>query len=100
MRGSRRRGARRGGGRQSGPSRQPSTPSERQAAADRAQSLKRGGEELVPAMKLARSWGVPIEAIRGAIAEIELQPDHVVDGIAYYSQTTARRIREHLKRQN
>jgi hypothetical protein len=61
--------------------------------------LKRGGEELVPAIKLARSWGVSIEAIRGAIAEIDLQPDHVVDGCAYYSQTTARRIREHLKRQ-
>ncbi len=98
MRGSRRRGSRRSGGRQNGPSRHPQTPSERQAAADKAQSLRRNGEELVPAMRLAKSWGISIEAIRGAIAEIELQPDHVVDGCAYYSSTTARQIKEHLKR--
>ena len=52
----------------------------------------------MPAAKLAKSWGVSIEAIRGAIAEIELQPDHVVDGCAYYSPATAKRIRKHLKR--
>lgn len=98
MRGSRRRGSRRSGGRQGGSSRQPQTPSERQAAADRAKSLRRNGEELVPAAKLAKAWGVSIEAIRGVIAEIDLQPDHVVDGCAYYSQSTARRIKEHLRR--
>jgi len=97
MRGSRKKGARREGGRQSSPSRQPTTPSERQAAADLAKSLRRNGEELVPAMKLAKAWGISIEEIRGAIAEIDLQPDHVVDGCAYYSPTTARRIRDHIK---
>jgi hypothetical protein len=98
MRGTRKRGARRSGGRQEGSSRAPQTPSERQAAADKAQSLRRNGEELVPAAKLAKAWGIDVEEIRDAIAEIELQPDHVVDGCAYYSSTTARRIKEQLKR--
>jgi hypothetical protein len=99
MRGSRRKGARRGTGKPSnGPSRQPTTPSERQEAADRAKSLRQGGEELVPAAKLAKSWGVSIEEIRLAIAEIELQPDQVLDGCAYYAPSTAARIREHIRR--
>jgi DNA invertase Pin-like site-specific DNA recombinase len=100
MRGSRSRkgaGRRGGGGRSTPPSRQPSTPSERQEAADRAQSLRRAGEELVPAAKMAKALGLSLEAVRQAIAEIEIQPDHVLDGCAYYSQATARRIREHLK---
>ena len=98
MRGSRKKGARKSGGRPSGAARQPTTPSERQEAADLAQSLKRNGEELVPATKLAKSWGVPVDVVRGAIAEIEIQPDHVVDGCAYYSPTAARQIREAIKR--
>jgi hypothetical protein len=98
MRGSRKKGARKGGGRPNGAARQPSTPSERQEAADLAQSLKRGGEDLVPATKLAKSWGVPVEVVRGAIAEIEIQPDHVIDGCAYYSPSAARQIKDHLKR--
>lgn len=99
MRGSRKKGARKsGGGRPNGAARQPTTPSERQEAADLAQSLKRGGEDLLPATKLAKSWGVPIEVVRGAIAEIEIQPDHVVDGCAYYSPTAARQIKDAIKR--
>jgi len=98
MRGSRRKGARRGPGKPDGAPRQPASPSERQEAADRAKSLRRGGEELVPAIKLAKSWGVSVETVREIIAELELQPDHVLDGCAYYSAATAQRIREHLRR--
>lgn len=98
MRGSRRRGARRGGGRSGGSHRQPSTPSERQAAADRAKSLRRGGEELIPAIKIAKNWGVSLEAIRKVIAEIELQPDYVENGCAFYAPSTIQRIKEHIKR--
>jgi len=101
MRGSRgKKGGRRGpGGRGGGQSsHQPATPSERQEAADRARSLRQNGEELVPAAKMAKSIGVSLETVRAVIAEIELQPDHVLDGCAYYSQATAKQIREHLKR--
>ena len=52
----------------------------------------------MPAARVAKSLGISLEAVRKAIAEIEIQPDHVLDGCAYYSQATARRIREHLKR--
>lgn len=98
MRGTRKKGARRGGGRMGGSSRQPSTPSERQEAADRAKSLRRGGEELIPAAKIAKGWGISVEAIRNVIAELELQPDFVESGCAYYAPATIQRIKEHLKR--
>ena len=52
----------------------------------------------MPAVKMAKSIGLSLEAVRKAIAEIEIQPDHVLDGCAYYSQATARRIREHVKK--
>jgi hypothetical protein len=61
--------------------------------------LRKGSEEFLPTVKLAKSWGVSVEDIRRAIAAIELQPDHVVDGCAYYSPATARRIREYLRKQ-
>ncbi len=98
MRGSRKKGARRGGGKTGGQPRQPTIPSERQEPAHKPKSLRRDGEELVPAIKLAKNWGVSIEAIRKIIADIELQPDYVTDGCAYYAPATAQRIKEHLKR--
>jgi hypothetical protein len=52
----------------------------------------------MPAAKMAKSLGLSIEAVRQAIADIDIQPDHVLDGCAYYSQATARRIREHIKK--
>jgi hypothetical protein len=60
--------------------------------------MRQGGEELVPAAKIAKGWGLSVEVIRRVIDELELQPDYVENGCAYYSPSTVQRIKEHLKR--